>query len=102
MDLQFLARSEREHLEKAYRLGSEVPFSTETRAFGDDKDAQETFARMEEHLKDDGVKLETLNYRLGRKLTVDAASMTFTDDPEADRLLTRAYRAPFVVPDKIA
>mgnify|MGYP001156227782 CR=1 FL=1 len=86
----------------SYRLGSEVPFSTETRAFGDDKDARETFARMEEHLKDDGVKLENLNYRLGRKLTVDAASMTFTDDPEADRLLTRAYRAPFVVPDRIA
>mgnify|MGYP001132986411 FL=1 len=86
----------------SYRLGSEVPFSTETKAFGDDKDAHETFARMEEHLKDDGVKLENLNYRLGRKLTVDAASTTFTDDPEADRLLTRSYRAPFVVPDRIA
>ncbi|APW58867.1 Gfo/Idh/MocA family protein [Paludisphaera borealis] len=86
----------------SYRLGAEVPFSKETKAFGDDKDAFETFARMEDHLKEDGVKLENLNYRLGRKLTVDAASASFVDAPEANRLLTRAYRAPFVVPDRIA
>jgi predicted dehydrogenase len=86
----------------SYRLGSEVPFSKESKAFGGDEDARETFARMEEHLKGDGVKLEGLNYRLGRKLTIDAASASFVDDAEANRLLTRAYRAPFVVPESIA
>ena len=36
----------------SYRLGHEVPFNKSTRAFGDDKEAYETFGRMEEHLKD--------------------------------------------------
>ena len=39
----------------SYRLGQEVPFNKPTGAFGDDKDAYETLARMEEHLKDNGV-----------------------------------------------
>ncbi len=42
-------------------------------AFGDDKEAYETLGRMEEHLKENKVALDGLNYRLGRKLTFDAA-----------------------------
>ena len=57
---------------------------------------------MEEHLKDNGVALDGLKYRLGRKLTFDAATESFSGDSEANQLLTRAYRAPYVVPDKIA
>ena len=34
----------------------------------------ETLARMEEHLKENKVALDGLNYRLGRKLTFDAAT----------------------------
>ena len=34
----------------SYRLGAEVPFNKASEAFGDDKDAVETLARMEEHL----------------------------------------------------
>ena len=86
----------------SYRLGEEVPFSKSTRAFGDDKEAYETLDRMEEHLKDNGVALDGLNYRLGRKLTFDAATESFVGDPEANQLLTRPYRAPFVVPDRMA
>ena len=57
---------------------------------------------MEEHLSGtNGLKLSGRDYRLGRKLTVDAKAERFIDDPEADKLLTRDYRAPFVVPDKI-
>ena len=56
---------------------------------------------MEEHLaKDNGLKLDGLDYRLGRKLTVDAKAETFVDAPEADKLLTRPYRKPFVVPER--
>ena len=52
---------------------SNVPFNSQTKAFGDNKEAYETLARMEEHLaKDNGLKLDGLEYRLGRKLTVDA------------------------------
>jgi predicted dehydrogenase len=86
----------------SYRLGEDVPFSKSSGAFGDDKEAYETFARMEEHLKENKVALDGLNYRLGRKLTFDTASESFVGDSQANELLTRQYRAPFVVPDHIA
>jgi predicted dehydrogenase len=86
----------------SYRLGQEVPFSKPTMAFGDDKEAYETLARMEEHLKDNGVASNGMNYRLGRKLAFDATTESFVGDSEANQLLTRPYRAPFVVPDRMA
>jgi predicted dehydrogenase len=42
-----------------------------------------------------------ISYRLGRGLRYDAAAHRFVDDPVADRLLTRPYRAPYVVPDRV-
>lgn len=85
----------------SYRLGSPVPFEPKTKAFGDNKEAYETLARMEEHLvKDNGLKLEGTTCKLGRKLTVDAKAEAFVGDSEANQLLTRNYRKPFVVPEK--
>jgi hypothetical protein len=87
----------------SYRLGERVPFSPQTKAFGDNKEAYETLARMEEHLsKTNGLNLEQTQYMLGRKLSVDAASEKIVDDDAANQLLTRQYRKPFVVPDKVA
>src|SRR5439155_6396220 len=43
----------------SYRLGERVPFNTQTKAFGDNKEAYETLARLEEHLsKGNGLKLD--------------------------------------------
>ena len=90
------------HLANAsYRLGEAVPFNPRTKAFGDNKEAYETLARMEEYLKENKVNLAETKYRLGRKLTVDTQSESVPGDPEANRLLTRNYRKPFAVPDKI-
>jgi predicted dehydrogenase len=87
----------------SYRLGESVPFEPKRKAFGDNREAYESLARMEEHLaRDNGLNLDGLKYRLGRKLTVDAAAETFVGDAEANQLLTRNYRAPFTVPAKIA
>lgn len=85
----------------SYRLGSSVPFHDKTKRFGDDREAYETFARFESHLADNGVKLEDGQYRLGRSLRLDRKRERFLRDREADALLTRPYRAPFVVPDKL-
>jgi predicted dehydrogenase len=85
----------------SYRLGEEVPFNTRTRAFGDDKDAYETLARLEEHLSTgNGLKLEGEKYRLGRKLVIDADSETIVGNADANRLLTRNYRKPFDINGK--
>ncbi|HXT60639.1 MAG TPA: hypothetical protein VN699_18505, partial [Pirellulales bacterium] len=66
-------------------------------------EAYETLARMEEHLsKTNGLNLEQTQYMLGRKLSVDAASEKIVGDDAANQMLTRQYRKPFVVPDKVA
>ena len=46
------------------------------------------------------VPLDGAKYRLGKKLLVDAKTETFKNDKPANALLTRPYRAPFVVPAK--
>lgn len=86
----------------SYRLGEKVPFNPQTKAFGDNKEAYETLASMEEHLSRDGVKLDETDYLLGRKLAFDADKEVFAGDEEANRMLTRKYREPFVVPEKVA
>jgi hypothetical protein len=47
------------------------------------------------------VKLEETKYQLGRKLIVDAGAERVAGDAEANSLLTRQYRKPFAVPDRI-
>jgi hypothetical protein len=57
---------------------------------------------MEEHLaKGNGLKLDGAQYRLGRKLNFDPKAERFVGDPEADQLLTRNYRKPFTIPEKV-
>jgi hypothetical protein len=85
----------------SYRLGEQVPFNPRTRALGDNRDATETLARMEEHLgQGNHLRLQDLTCRVGRRLQIDAAAERFVRDDQANRMLTRAYRAPFTVPER--
>jgi predicted dehydrogenase len=91
------------HLANAsYRLGESVPFNQKTRSLGDDKIVLETFSNLQENLTGVGVKLENESYQLGRVLKFDPKAEQFIDCDEANRMLTRQYRPPFVVPDQIA
>jgi hypothetical protein len=58
----------------------------------------ETYERFTEHLSDNKLDLATTRLGFGEKLTVDTANEKFVDDGNADAMLTRDYRAPFVVP----
>ena len=47
-------------------------------------------------------QLANISYRLGgRKLIVDPQTETIVGDAEANKLLKREYRAPWVVPEKV-
>lgn len=45
--------------------------------------------------------ISNISYRLGRNLSFDGSSEKFVDDPEADKMLTRVYRDPYVVTDQV-
>jgi len=45
--------------------------------------------------------LGNIAYRLGRELKFDPVKEKFIGDKEADRMLTRNYRSPFIVPDRV-
>ncbi|QDV33534.1 Gfo/Idh/MocA family protein [Tautonia plasticadhaerens] len=87
----------------SYRVGEPRSFDTVDEALGTDDVARETVGRMCEHLKDDnGLSLDGMQYRLGRNLRFDGDAERFINDPQADELLSRDYRAPFVVPETLA
>jgi predicted dehydrogenase len=60
--------------------------------------ALETFDRTVQHLRDNGVDLNQTKLTLGPLLPLDADREAFVKNPQADALLSREYRKPFVVP----
>jgi predicted dehydrogenase len=88
----------------SYRLGEMVPFGSQARTTPSCAELDEAFERMVEHLaKTNGLKLDGTEYRMGRRLTFDPKTERFTGDgsDDANALLTRKYRAPFVVPESV-
>ncbi len=63
------------------------------------KEATDSFERMKEHLAKNGVDIEKDHLTMGEFLTMDPKSEKFTGNADADKLLTREYRKPYVVPD---
>jgi len=55
---------------------------------------------LEGHLSAAMCHMANTSYRVGRTLAFNAEAENFGSDGEANRHLTRDYRAPFVVPDK--
>ena len=45
--------------------------------------------------------LANISYRLGRELRFDGGTEKFVKDPEANKMLTRDYRKPYVVPQEV-
>ncbi len=64
-------------------------------------EATESYGRFQEHLAANGVKLDEAKATLGSWLKVDRVNERLIDTPAADALLTREYRKPFAVPEKV-
>ncbi len=85
----------------SYRLGQQAnPDEIRERIKGE-KEALETFERMAEHLAANGVDLTKTKATLGVALKMDPRKEQFLGNAEANRLLTRDYRKPFLVPEKV-
>jgi predicted dehydrogenase len=81
----------------SYRLGQQRPI-TKDDPFASEE-GNEAFNRMRKHLTENGVDLSKTQLQVGRTLSFDGKTEKFVGDPEADKLLTREYRKPFVVPE---
>ena len=87
----------------SYRLGQPATLTEAQKQLGEvqvQEDVQETLDRTRHYLVEAGVDLEKTPMRLGRHLRLDGDRENFIDDPAADALLKREYRAPFIVPEE--
>ena len=85
----------------SYRLGKPVPFNAKTQALGDNPQVVESLETIRANCRAVGMNLEESTYRLGRVLEFVPATEKFVGDDQANAMLTRNYRKPFVVPQEV-
>lgn len=61
----------------------------------------DTIDRTAAHLQENKIDTENVDVLVGQSLEIDVAKEKFVNNEAADRLLTREYRAPFVVPKEV-
>ncbi len=62
----------------------------------------EAYGRMREHLLANDLSEQIAAMQFGRRLTFDPRTERFVNDRQADAMLTRSYRAPFTVPERLS
>ena len=70
-------------------------------AIKDNAQLTDAFNRMATHLDANGVDISKDLITLGAPLQMDPKAVKFVGSPEANKLLTREYRKPYVVPEKV-
>ena len=61
----------------------------------------QSIGKVRDNLEVVGQKLAESSYHLGRPLNMDPKAERFIDDKDANTLLSRNYRKPFVVPETV-
>ncbi len=82
----------------SYRLGTPMSSQQLTDHFAKNEEAGETLDRVLQHLRDNKVDPATTKIALGPKLTLSGEEFTGEHAEEANKQLTREYRAPYIVP----
>jgi predicted dehydrogenase len=85
----------------SYRLGRTRPPEQIRYVLHADRDAGETYDRMRQHLSANKVDLHPTPATLGAVLKMDPHTERFIGNHKANKLLTREYRKPFVVPEEV-
>lgn len=85
----------------SYLLGEEVAATDSLKkldGFHSQDNTAETLDRVLAHLADNKVDLKSTKMRVGSQLKLDPKAENFPGNDAANAMLTREYRAPFVVP----
>jgi hypothetical protein len=85
----------------SYRLGARKAPGEIKQALSDNKNLAEAFDRMAGHLDANGVDITKDNVQLGLPLKFDPKTERFVDNAQANELVMRKYRQPFVVPNEV-
>ena len=85
----------------SYLLGSQKSPEEIREAIQGDKVASESVGRMMEHVRANDVNLQETPLKLGVHLKMDPRSERFVGNNDANRMLTRDYRRPYVVPERV-
>lgn len=85
----------------SYRLGKTAEPDAIREQIKGDRDAVNTFNRMADHLQKNNVDLNKTKATLGRVLKMDVAQERFIDSSDANAMIKREYRKPFVVPENV-
>jgi hypothetical protein len=85
----------------SYRLGKTHSPEEIREAVKANNDLAEALGRMEQHLAANNVELKKTPATLGALLKMDPQTERFIGNRKANKLLTRDYRKPFVVPDSV-
>jgi predicted dehydrogenase len=85
----------------SYRLGSFAPPDDIAARLREQPEMEEMFGRMMEHMRANEVDFRLTPLILGRFLRIRPDRETFVGDPQANAMLTREYREPFVVPQRV-
>lgn len=83
----------------SYRLGEKQGVEEIKKAIESQTGAAETFDRMVQHLEANGVDLKATPLTFGSMLKFDPKTEKSIGNETAAKLMTREYRAPFVVPE---
>jgi predicted dehydrogenase len=89
------------HLGNAsYRLAKERPFE-KPKDFSNNTVVGDSVMHTLENTRAIGIDPAKSTLWVGPKLAFDADKEKFVNNPAADKLITRNYRAPFIVPEKV-
>jgi predicted dehydrogenase len=84
----------------SYRLGSAKAAGEVGKALATDA-GHEAGDRLLAHLKDNAVEVDKVQFQIGKPVSIDPKTEKFASDEEANKLLTREYRKPYVVPENV-
>jgi hypothetical protein len=85
----------------SYQIGKKASPGALQEKLKGNKEAMESYERLATHLSANEVDVNVTPLTMGEFLKMDPKTEKFIGNAEADKLLTREYRAPFIVPEKV-
>ena len=85
----------------SYRLGKKAAPEAIREQLKGNKEAMDSFERLATHLAANDVDIKVDQLALGEFLKMDPKTEKFIGNAAADKMLTREYRAPYIVPEKV-